>query len=188
MAVNFGSPSIELTPLTQLCAPLTTQVVEGRDYSVLIGICPMKRGQLPDAILDLPFLWRDVPHWLLYPDLEDLKSTQPTPTPTPTPIPTVRPDYSEKPPLGPGAEVGTVYPYSLYLHCGVRDAYFDGRRWMALDVPEEWQLNAPAGWTRDDANGQMTLVEGDLAVFTSNTGRTIKFVPWPSDVPWGPCV
>ena len=114
----------------------------------------------------------------------------PTPTPTPTPQPrptTVRPDSPEKPPIGPGVEIGTVFPYTLYLHCAIYDAYFDGRIWMAQVVPEEWGGTFPPGWTRDDANGQMTLVEEDLAVFTSKTGITVEFVPWPSDVTYIPC-
>ena len=108
-----------------------------------------------------------------------------TPTLTPTPMPTVEPERVEEPPIGPGAEIGKGYPYTLYVHCGVRDAHFDGRRWMA--DPMLGNHNPPPGWTADDSRGVMELVREDLAVFTSRSGRTIKFIPWPSDVEWTGC-
>ncbi|MEE9261886.1 MAG: hypothetical protein V3U95_04830, partial [Dehalococcoidia bacterium] len=60
---------------TKACAPFTIRVIEEQDYSILIGTCPLKRGQFPDILLDQTYLWRAVPHWLLYPDPEELKST-----------------------------------------------------------------------------------------------------------------
>ncbi len=108
-----------------------------------------------------------------------------TPTATPPPMPTVARDVLERPPQGPGAEIGKAYPYTLYIHCGVRDAHFDGRVWMA--DPMLGNYNPPPGWTSDDSRGTMELVRDDLAVFKSVSGRTIEFIPWPSDVEWGPC-
>ena len=32
----------------------------------------------------------------------------------------------------------------------------------------------------------MELVRNDLAVFTAKSGRTVEFIPWPSDVEWAP--
>ena len=55
----------------------------------------------------------------------------PAPTPAPVPMPTVQGNLHEEPPQGPGVEIGTGYPYALYVHCGIRDARFDGRLWMA---------------------------------------------------------
>ena len=113
-------------------------------------------------------------------------TTQPTsPTATPAPMPTVDPDLLERPPQGPGAGVGDAYPYTLYVHCGVRDARFDGRVWMAN--PMLGNYNPPWGWTSDDSRGTIELVRDDLAVFKSVRGRTINFIPWPSDVEWMPC-
>jgi hypothetical protein len=62
---------------------------------------------------------------------------EPDPKPTPTPNPSPRDGSStcsgqeELPPCGPGVEMGKPYPYTLYTHCGIRSAYFDGRRWVA---------------------------------------------------------
>ena len=109
----------------------------------------------------------------------------PTATATPMPIATVDPDLLERPPQGPGAEVGNVYPYTLYVHCGVRDAQFDGQVWMA--DPMLGNYNPPSDWTSDDSRGTIELVRDDLVVFKSVSGRTIKFIPWPSDVEWAPC-
>ena len=111
--------------------------------------------------------------------------TASTPTLTPAPMPTVDPDILERPPQGPGAEIGNTYPYTLYVHCGVRDAHFDGRVWMA--DPMLGNYNPPPGWTSDDSRGTIELVRDDLAIFKSVSGRTIEFIPWPSDVEWTPC-
>ncbi len=108
-----------------------------------------------------------------------------TPTATPAPMPTVDPSLLERPPQGPGAEIGSTYPYTLYVHCGVRDAHFDGRVWMA--DPMLGNYNPPPGWTSGDSRGTIELVRDDLAVFKSVSGRTIEFIPWPSDVEWTPC-
>jgi hypothetical protein len=107
-------------------------------------------------------------------------------TPTPTPRPTIALGGENEPPTGPGVEIGRPYLFSLYVHCGVRDAKFDGRWWMAN--PMLGDNNPPAGWTRDDVIGEMELVEEDLAVFTAKSGTIIEFIPWPSDVKHPPCL
>lgn len=120
----------------------------------------------------------------------DLASGPRTPTPAvaaPAAMPTLAPGTREGPPRGPGVQPGIGYPYTLFIHCGVRDAIFDGRLWQAQKVPKEWTLNPPEGWTREDSTGSMTLVSADVAVFKSNSGRSIEFRPWPAQVPWGPC-
>ena len=111
----------------------------------------------------------------------------PTPTLTPTPMPAVERDRPEEPPQGPGVEIGTGYPYTLYVHCGVRDAQFDGRIWMADPTVSDKEINPPSDWTDDDSVGIMELVNDNLAVFTAESGRTIQFKPWPLDVEWRPC-
>ena len=110
-----------------------------------------------------------------------------TPTPTPAPQPTVDRDVLEGPPHGAVAEIGGSYALGLYVHCGVRDAYFDGRRWMADPMISDGSGNPPLGWTPDDSAGVIELVSENLARFTSKTGRVIEFVPWPSVIPWRPC-
>ena len=111
----------------------------------------------------------------------------PTPTLTPTPMPAVERDRPEEPPRGPGVEIGTGYPYTLYVHCGIRDARFDGRLWMADPMLSDGSGNPPLDWTAEDSDGIMELIEDDLAVFTAESGRIIEFTPWPSDVELSPC-
>ena len=115
------------------------------------------------------------------------KSPSPTGTPTPMPMPTPERDRPEGPPQGPGAEIGIGYPYTLYVHCGVRDARFDGRLWMADPMLSDGSGNPPLDWTAEDSDGIMELIENDLAVFTAESGRIIEFTPWPPDVELSPC-
>ena len=111
----------------------------------------------------------------------------PTATPTPMPMPTVARDRLEVPPQGPAVEIGRAYPYELYVHCGIRDARFDGRLWMADPMLSDGSGNPPMDWAPADSVGVMELVNNDLAVFTAGSGRIIEFKPWPSDVEWRPC-
>ena len=111
-----------------------------------------------------------------------------TATPTPVPMPTPERDRPEEPPRGQGVEIGTGYPYTLYVHCGVRDARLDGRLWMANPMLSDGSGNPPMDWAPDDSGGTIELVSEDLAVFTAESGRTIQFKPWPLDVEWRPCM
>ena len=111
----------------------------------------------------------------------------PTPTLTPTPMPAVERDRPEEPPQGPGVEIGTGYSYTLYVHCGIRDARFDGRLWMADPMLSDGSGNPPLDWAAADSRGKMKLVRDDLAVFTAESGRIIQFIPWSLDVEWRPC-
>ena len=115
------------------------------------------------------------------------KSPSPTGTPTPMPMPTPGRNRPEGPPQGLGAEIGIGYPFSLYVHCGVRDAQFDGRIWMADPTVSDKEINPPSDRTEDDFEGVMELVRDDLALFTARSGRIIKIKPWPLDVVWSPC-
>ena len=110
-----------------------------------------------------------------------------TATPTPGPMPTAERYLPSRPPKGPGVEPGNGYRDSLYLHCGICDAYFDGRHWMDHPMLRGVTENPPPSWTRDDSQGTMVLVRNDLAVFTAIIGRTIGFVPCRSDFEWRPC-
>ena len=84
-------------------------------------------------------------------------------------------------------DIGQVYPFALYVHCGVRDARFDGRLWMANPMLSDGSGNPPRDWTPGDSMGTITLVKDDLAVFDSRTGRRLAFVLWPPDAEWKPC-
>ena len=138
----------------------------------------------------------------------DGPEAQVSPTSTPTPRPTVEGSLfvapslgsgveigdgyplipNEAPPLGPGVEIGKSYPHDLYVHCGVRDARFDGRTWMPDEGPSDGSVGyLPTDWIRGDSRGSMKLISDDLAAFTANSGRMVLFKPWPSDVEWNPC-
>ena len=102
-------------------------------------------------------------------------------------MPTMERDRPEEPPQGPGVEIGTGYPYTLYVHCGIRDARFDGRLWMANPMLSDGSGNPPPDWTSEDGAGFMMLVRDDFAIYTAKSGRRIEFIPWPSNVEWRPC-
>ena len=85
------------------------------------------------------------------------------------------------------AEIGKGYPFTLYGDCFIRDARFDGRRWIAYPLLSDGSGNPPTDWTPDDSVGVMELVSEDRARFTSKTGRVIEFRPWPSDLPGTLC-
>ena len=84
-------------------------------------------------------------------------------------------------------EIGTGYAYTLYVHCGVRDARFDGRLWMADPMLSDGSGNPTLDWTAADSRGKMKLVGDDLAVFTAESGRIVEFKPWPLNVEWRLC-
>ncbi len=87
----------------------------------------------------------------------------------------VRPGQKvETPPLKvapPGATVKETFDYELVTHCGIRWAYFNGRRWITprRDLPEGWGAASPQA-------GQMKVLSHDLAVFTSE-GHELIFRP-----------
>jgi hypothetical protein len=96
-----------------------------------------------------------------------------------------------EPPCGTGVEIGQPYPYTLYTHCGIRSAYFDGRRWIAEPILSKDNVNPPAGWGNPFDRGSMELVAEDLARFTSTSGLAAEFrplLPEGSDYPWRPCL
>ena len=117
----------------------------------------------------------------------DANHPSPTTTPTPIPIPADSRGRPKAPPHGQGAEIGTAYPYALYVHCGIRDARFDGRLWMADPMLSDGSGNPPVDWVPDDSVGVMELVRDDLAVLTAKSGRVVEFKPWPPNVEWRPC-
>ena len=111
----------------------------------------------------------------------------PTATPTPAPMPTIGRGVLEEPPQRPGVDIGKDYPFTLYVHCGVRDVRFDGRLWMANPMLSDGSGNPPPDWTSEDGAGFMMLVRDDLAIYTAKGGRRVEFIPWPSNVEWRPC-
>jgi hypothetical protein len=89
----------------------------------------------------------------------------------------------EGPPFGPGAEVGVGYEYSLYTHCGILWAEFDGRLWDASPALADQAGNPPPGWGNPYDEGTMSLLEEDLAEFRSSNGQVARFRPRPPSLP-----
>lgn len=71
----------------------------------------------------------------------------------------------ERPPCTRGVRLGAAYPFVLSTHCGIRDAYFDGRPWVADPVLSDGSDNPPAGWDNPAQVGTMTLVGRTRALF-----------------------
>ena len=71
-------PEPEETPVTRSCSPFSTTVIRQAAHSVLVGTCPVLRGEDPDSTVKGPTLWQ----WLfdtrelqfLAEDLEDLRN------------------------------------------------------------------------------------------------------------------
>lgn len=81
---------------------------------------------------------------------------------------------------------GKPYAFGLNTHCGVRQALFDGRRWIA--DPPLGGPNEPTGWRDPLTWGAIVLVNDDLVVFTSRYGHIVKFIPWPAGEEWRMCI
>ena len=107
--------------------------------------------------------------------------TTPTATRTPAPMPTAAPTLDGAP-----AEIGVRYRHTLYTHCGVRYANFDGRRWLADPVLGE--ANPPPGWGNPSDPGTMELVSQDRALFLSFSGERAFFIPAPEDYSFKLCI
>lgn len=58
---------------------------------------------------------------------------------------------------------------------------FNQGQWWRANLPlDDAHGNPPAGWGNPFTKGVMVLVQEDLAVFTSESGQVVEFVPWPS--------
>ena len=93
------------------------------------------------------------------------------------------------PPCGSGVEIGKPYPYTLLTHCGIRGAYFAGRKWVPSPVLTAEKVHPPPGWGNPFHQGEMRLLAEDLARFVTGTGLAAEFRPLPEGdkYPWGPC-
>jgi hypothetical protein len=84
-------------------------------------------------------------------------------------------------PCAEGVEVGLPYPLTLLTHCQLEWAYFDGRYWVPIAPVSE------PGGEANFADGLMTLVSPDEAVFVADTGPKVRFAPAPEDYRPPPC-
>ena len=107
-------------------------------------------------------------------------TSQPTMTPIPisqlpiatwTPVSPAEaaqnPDVRE--PLSPPAELGKVYPFMLYTHCGADHSVdFDGSFWQLSDPAE-----VPPSLGDPSQEGTMTLINRDYARFDFERGSLL---------------
>lgn len=103
----------------------------------------------------------------------------PTPTRTPGPLRTDRDcgSYTLDLPCGPGVELRKVYAFIIYTHCGVRNAYFDGRWWIAEPMLSDGSGNPPPGWGNPYDRGKMEMLAEGLARYISGRGEVAEFRP-----------
>ena len=71
---DFATTS-DLNLLSDACSPFSAEATKGPDYSLLVASCPITRGQIEDILIDNPYIWKAVPHFVLYPNLDDLNHT-----------------------------------------------------------------------------------------------------------------
>ena len=93
-------------------------------------------------------------------------------------------------PSGGGTEAGVAF--SLLTHCGIRDAEYAGREWVAeTPLPQPRGRADETGITTNDGHteGTMTLVSDDLLRFVvtdplvEEVGLTVDFVPATAPLP-----
>jgi Family of unknown function (DUF6281) len=76
------------------------------------------------------------------------------------------PGATDAAPCENGAEVGVSYPFDFYVHCGVRDAYFDGRWWVLAGGPLERDELRPSAISDPWVRGPIRLIARDEAEFS----------------------
>jgi hypothetical protein len=84
-------------------------------------------------------------------------------------------------PCAAGVEPGVPYAVTLQTHCQLEWAYFDGRYWVPIAPVSE------PGGEANFADGLMTLVSPDEAVFVADAGPEVRFRPAPEDYRPPPC-
>ncbi len=85
-----------------------------------------------------------------------------------------------------GVRRGTDYSYILPVHCGVNDAYFDGRLWVTRPRLMSTPGNPPRWLDNPQQRGMMRLVSPRRAEFRAR-GHTIVFRPAPRSFRSEPC-
>lgn len=86
-----------------------------------------------------------------------------------------RPAGPERPRTGPASPaLGTPYPYDLYTHCGIHDAYFENRWWEA-DSPTQDDPSKGSNPYTGSLAGTMTLTSPTAARFDGPHKLTATF-------------
>lgn len=66
-------------------------------------------------------------------------------------------------------------PYSLYTHCGIREARIGENYFVADDPLDDGQGNPPPGWGNPDQAGRITMPSPSVAVFRDSVGHVVRF-------------
>ena len=75
----------------------------------------------------------------------------------------------------PRSSSPSAAPYSLYTHCGIKEALVDGT-YFAADTPlSDGNGNPPAGWDNPYQQGNITLLSPSVAVFQDVRGHVVQF-------------
>jgi len=78
---------------------------------------------------------------------------------------------------GPASPVlGTPYPYDLYTHCGIQDAYFENHWWQA-DSPTQDDPSKGSNPYTGYLAGTMTLISPTAARFAGPHALVATFHP-----------
>ncbi|HSM18344.1 MAG TPA: hypothetical protein VK845_15260 [Gemmatimonadales bacterium] len=106
-----------------------------------------------------------------------LRSAQPLPSPARSPVdPGSDPTDSLAVPISGRAELGVLYSYALYTHCGI-DYWaswdFDGSFWD-VKVPSTTDPLARELANRGEDEGTIELVSADSARYTASNGLVIE--------------
>lgn len=65
--------------------------------------------------------------------------------------------------------------YSLYTHCGVREARIGDTYYVADHPVDDGQGNPPPGWGNPYQKGSMTMPTPSTAVFRDRLGHLVRF-------------
>jgi hypothetical protein len=74
-----------------------------------------------------------------------------------------------KAPLVPAGEA----PFELYTHCGIDEAFFDGRYYEAVEPLSDGNGNPPPGWGNPSQDGTIRVVSATEASFHSDAGDVL---------------
>ncbi len=79
-------------------------------------------------------------------------------------------------PPSPEPTALTSFRYTLYTHCGIHFASFDGRVWATTPL-SDGSANPPAGWGNPGQPGQVDILTKGKAVFTAPGLPPLVFHP-----------
>jgi hypothetical protein len=66
-------------------------------------------------------------------------------------------------------------PYSLYTHCGIREARIGGTYFVADQPLDDGQGNPPPGWGNPYQSGTVSTPSPLVAVFRDSVGHIVRF-------------